>query len=425
MSNGAGQARRWVEHLRQGGTTPWLAFRDRPEDPDASPEANSGASAGTAGAVGSTGIPGAIQLEVLRRLNAWGTPPAGVAERVLASSPPGRGLPDLALVGVHPPTNFGPRPVDPASLPLDELLRLAVGVLAEQVSESGAGDSSASGAGDERAVPDRAGSDRAGSDAAGLRGLAPWRRRVEFAGDPWLADSVRAARAQHGMRRGLRSPEVLVLATDLPSWLWHVWSWRVVHLARPVTWSWWLDRWLGRGSLPPRADLSAILSRRSAEVDASRIRLVCGDPETALRGSSLAREVPPLYDAWGTGSATPDAAAMEVQAQTNAVLRVMLPESQVRAISAGRLWPLLAEVQPAQPAAGGVPERYREFLEAAGAQMSGLIAGGDYPVHGDPALLQRVTTGSDRAQDDKVLDVALQAVRRAGRAAAPAQERVE
>ncbi len=44
-------------------------------------------------------LPGAQQLELLRRLNLAGRPTAALAERVLEASAPGRGTPDLELVG--------------------------------------------------------------------------------------------------------------------------------------------------------------------------------------------------------------------------------------------------------------------------------------------------------------------------------------
>jgi hypothetical protein len=88
----------WVQHLRQGGTTPWADWTGTAE-----PEA----------AV----VPGAQQLELVRRLNLAGAPAPQLVERVFAASAPGRGQPDLELLGAVPESPFGPRPVDPATLP--------------------------------------------------------------------------------------------------------------------------------------------------------------------------------------------------------------------------------------------------------------------------------------------------------------------
>ena len=117
---GAERGWAWVDHLRSGGSTPWHDF------------------AGTASAprAGARLLPGAIQLEVARRLNALGgrddTAHRDLVDAVLGASAPGRGQPDLELVGVHDGSPFGPPPVDPADLPLEELVRMAVGVLADQ-----------------------------------------------------------------------------------------------------------------------------------------------------------------------------------------------------------------------------------------------------------------------------------------------------
>ena len=83
----------WVAHLRAGGTTPWLAWTD----PGAGDEP-----AGRA-------LPGAQQLELLRRINlarrrahgpvATATPRTRLADRVLAAPAAGRGKADLPLIG--------------------------------------------------------------------------------------------------------------------------------------------------------------------------------------------------------------------------------------------------------------------------------------------------------------------------------------
>src|SRR5512133_1345670 len=101
----AGEARAWgwVGHLRDGGTTPWADWSaPAPDDQQAGRY-----------------LPGAQQLELLRRINQRRLPSPELAERVLATSAPGRGRPDLGLVGVLLESRFGPPPVDPADLPAD------------------------------------------------------------------------------------------------------------------------------------------------------------------------------------------------------------------------------------------------------------------------------------------------------------------
>ena len=134
-----GPAHGWVAHLRDGGTTPWLAWAaDTTPDHDTPDRA----------------LPGAQQLELLRRINlARGSSarPRGeddrvrtrLADRVLAAPAAGRGLADLPLVGLTA-SDFGPRPVDPSHLEAHELLRVAsqdsnrkLAVLATEVGETG------------------------------------------------------------------------------------------------------------------------------------------------------------------------------------------------------------------------------------------------------------------------------------------------
>ena len=100
----------WVAHLREGGTTPWATGPD--DASDAGPY-----------------LPGAQQLELLRRLNRR---PARrrPRDRVLAAPAPGRGRPDLAAGrAVAEARPSARRPVDPADLSADELLRVATALL--------------------------------------------------------------------------------------------------------------------------------------------------------------------------------------------------------------------------------------------------------------------------------------------------------
>ena len=107
-------------------------------------------------------VPGAQQLELLRRLNQAGAPSSQLRERVLAASAPGRGQPDLELLGAATESRFGPRPVDPGTLPDRELLRVAASILAEDVVARGL------------PSPPRVGRPR------------PWRRPYRLLGDPEL-----------------------------------------------------------------------------------------------------------------------------------------------------------------------------------------------------------------------------------------------
>jgi len=79
VDTGRARAWAWVAHLRSGGTTPWRAWTAA-DAPDRDRFARGGRY-----------LPGAQQLELLRRLNAAGRPTASLVDRVLNASAPGRG----------------------------------------------------------------------------------------------------------------------------------------------------------------------------------------------------------------------------------------------------------------------------------------------------------------------------------------------
>ncbi|WP_343900237.1 hypothetical protein, partial [Nocardioides aquaticus] len=66
---------------------------------------------------------------LLRRVNAAGDLPVAARDRVLLASGLDRGRADLPLPG-GPRGRFGPLPLDPADVPTEELLRVAVLLLA-------------------------------------------------------------------------------------------------------------------------------------------------------------------------------------------------------------------------------------------------------------------------------------------------------
>ena len=152
-SRGRARAWAWIAQLRAGGTTPWRSWTAT----DASDQGRY--------------LPGAQQLELLRRLNLAGRPRRRWWSGCSPRSAPGRGRPDLELVGVDEARRFGPPAVDPAELSDDELLRVATGLLAEDLAA---------------ARPCR----QRPADRRGRR--RPCRRtRYELAGDPWLASAAR------------------------------------------------------------------------------------------------------------------------------------------------------------------------------------------------------------------------------------------
>ena len=104
----------WTAHLKDGGTTPWTEW-SAPAEPQ--------------GRI----VPGAQQLELLRRVNVVARPAPALAAAVLAVDPPRRSRPALPLAGGPAVPDHGPRPVDPAELDDNDLTRLAAVLLARDL----------------------------------------------------------------------------------------------------------------------------------------------------------------------------------------------------------------------------------------------------------------------------------------------------
>ena len=364
--SGAQRAWAWVAHLRAGGSTPWHDFDGADVDPSEE---------------GTRLLPGAVQLEVARRLNQRdGRADAAhrdLVDSVLAASAPGRGQPDLQLVGVHDGSPFGPPPVDPARLPADELLRMAVGVLADRVLAHPAPPVT-----ERRELP-----------------AAPWRRGYHLAGDPLLARHTRDALLEAGLRPGRRAPVAVLLADDLAGMLADVWTWRVQHRVAP-SWRWWVGHWARRDELPPRLDLTAVAERWAARVGRDRVHLVVGTPLPAtLLGTAPHARPEPL-----------SAEAGELVTRVNEVLRVLVTPERHQRLLDQVVMPLLADERGDRPA---VPERRRAWVRGRAERLVEELSRAGYPVHGDLAsLLPRSEEEATATTAAGVLDVALRALLR-------------
>lgn len=390
-----GQARAWawVAHLRVGGTTPWAEFHDEAESQG-------------------PWLPGAIQLEVARRLNQV-QPDRALVDRILDSSAPGRGQPDLELAGAASGRRFGPPPVEPATLPTSELLRMAVGVLAELVVEQDTGTAS----------PDRGhpasppGKLLAPGGAAGIfrtpsqqfsrarqrrSAGAPWRRAFHLVGDPQLADETRAALRAAGKSSGRRSPVVLVLADDLAGMLSDLWAWRVRHTVH-AGWPWWVAHWARRDQLPPRLDLAQVTRTWADRVGAANVHVIVGaDPGPEVAGLlGVRRGLPP-----SRARMSPD--AVETVRQTNAVLRVITGQERHQELLDRVLVPALDDHRGPRRA---VPEEHLAWVRRRAENLRRQVLSGEYPVHGDPDLVLPGDRSPTAAPTDEgTLDVALRAL---------------
>lgn len=370
----------WVAHLRAGGTTPWAEWAD--EGP---------AEAGVR-------LPGAEQLELLRRLNrdVTTTPAPGLVRRILTTSAPGRGRRGLPLPGDGPAPAYGVAPVDPGELTAEELLRSACLLLAE---------------------------DLVTADAAGETEPDPtpgWRRRLRhryrLAGDRWLTGPLRDELLRRGRPQGGRDHVVYVVGCPLDQLLADVWTARCFGQA-PVAWEPWLRQARRRGHVGPRTDLLRIARQWRERVGAERVQIVLDAAllPALLRVRRLPRDVlePPALSA----------DAVELARSVGPVLGLLVaPEEKERLLRRG-LRPRLAEIASAgqgRPALGVPPDQLGWVREEALRQRDGLLTDG-YAVHGDPdRLLPRAAPTGEPAglpDTDRVLTLALRLLaERGGRA---------
>ncbi len=362
-----GRAHGWVAHLRAGGTTPWLGWT-APADP--------------------TGpLPGAQQLELLRRVNAaaQGRPRPGLADRVLGTPAAGRGKADLSLVGVDAAA-WGPRPVDPASLGPRELLRVASVLLAEDLV-------------------------RLGTDPTPTAWPRPWRRRLRLVGDPLVVAGHRRDLAARGRPEGGRRPVLVVVGAPLDELLAHTWTQRCFETGTQP-WAEWLRFWRERDQLPARADLPASVERwptrrRSVRIVTDRDR---------LPGQLGVSHLPQVL--------VPGADQAELARRVAAVVGLMVPAPERP--------PLMRTLQLRMPGGGSapvaVPEGEQEWVAAAAARSTRTLTRAGYPVVGDLADLAP-TSGPHPvrggASDQQVLDLAIRMVADTTWRTRPAERQVD
>lgn len=347
----------WVQHLREGGSTPWASW-SAPGD-----------SLGAA-------LPGAQQLELVRRLNARaGHPlPGDLVARILGTSAPGRGQPDLELVGVAVPSDFGPRPVDPSDLPPRELLRVAAAVLAEDLVAAG--------------VPPR-------PRAAVPR---PWRTRYRLVGDPVLADPVREQLVGLGRPPGGRHPVVLLLAAPLDRMLADAWTLRSFDMGAP-SWHVWLRQVTRHEELPARFDPLRQARAWSERVGRSRVEVVLDhDALPALLGVRRPLDVPGEVPAQ-----VPDLAR-----RVASLLTLHVPADRRTELLRRGLAPRLRGVVGAPVV---VPEEHAGWLARQADRLVQGMRRAGYAVHGDLDDLRPggrgARTGVTSADPAATLDLAM------------------
>jgi len=366
----------WAAHLRAGGTTPWAEWVGGPVEP------------------GGRTLPGGEQLELLRRLNLVGRPGPALVRRVLTTSAPGRGRRGLPLPGDGAPPAYGVGPVDPGSLPAEELLRTAALLLAEDL-----------------VAADAAGQTQPDPTPGRRRRL---RHRYRLAGDRWATGPLRDELVRRGHPQGGREHVVYVVGRPLDLLLADVWTARCFGQA-PVAWPAWLAQARHRGSLGPRTDLLRVARQWRDRVGPERVQIVL---DTSLLPALLrVRRLPAAVVSPPALSAD----AVELARQVGPTLGLLVaPEEKERLLRRG-LRPRLVAAAPARPSRPplGVPSEHLDWLrEQARRQRDGLRADG-YAVHGDLDQLLPAETGDPAGLPDvdRVLTLALRLLaERGGRA---------
>jgi len=361
------RAHSWVAHLREGGTTPWLAWADQ----------------GAPGDVPAGPLPGAQQLELLRRINlAAGSsaqPRGGndrdrtrLADRVLGAPAAGRGKADLPLVGLGAP-GFGPRPVDPADLSAHELLRVASVLLADDLVALGA-------------------------DPVGTSWPRPWRRRFRLVGDPVVVTALRADLVARGRPEGGPRPFLVAVGAPLDDLLARTWTQRCFETGTKP-WPEWLRFWRERDQLPARADLPASVRRWSGRRPFVRI---VTDLDRLPHQVGV-RRLPEVR--------VPGADQAELARRVAAVVGLKVP-AEARP---GLMRTLQERIPDTGTAPIVVPPREHAWVAASAERMSRSLSRAGYSVVGDladlaPRRASSGAAGTGGAEDQQVLDLAIRMV---------------
>lgn len=379
MTDSAAGPRRawgWVRHLLEGGTTRWSEFEgEAPREPGF--------------------LPGAQQLELLRRLNVLGAdlgrPSYDLAQRVLHTSGIGRGQQHLDLVGVRDRSSFGAPPVRPREIPLEEMHRVASGVLADLAVAA--------------TVPEEPEWPR----------TRVRRTRYRLGGDPLLARSVRLQLRTHGWPPGGRRPVAVMLLSDYATYLADVWTVRA-RQGDSSTWRLWLDGRFKSHGLPGSLDIERQCGNWAYTVGAERVHLAFEAPDVRrLLGS------PRLSD-----PDRPSHAATEAVRQVGQALRSTVQPPERRQRLAGIVVPWLERAEAQAGAATGlprprIPRHMTGWVDAEARRIHEALLEAGYPVLGAgglerllPAPRETGRAGSLVEHHEVVLELMLRAMLAAG-----------
>ncbi len=345
----------WAAHLRAGGTTPWSAWRPSIADPGGDPGGDSSLL---------HPLPDAIHLELVRRINLAAGPDArglgGLADRVFATASPGRGLLDVPLPWPGRPRRFGTPARDPSSLPEDELVRLATGVLAHL-------------------LPDVASPT---PQQHRTRWSAPWRRRFLLHGSPATVAAVRRSLLAQGLVETPWRTTHVVIARPVEVMMAEHWA-ETVRNGGILKWSAIWRRAEAAGRLPGQIDVTAIANRlRHRRREALHVVVAREAGTAAELAAEVLRARPPVL------KVTVDAALSDLLRRLNRLTALTQGPAHVRGLSRTLVTLLdestLGSGDVAEPA---VPPSSLPWAREVAAASAEQLRDAGYAVHGEPDAL--------------------------------------
>jgi len=359
----------WAAHLRSGGTTPWSAWLGRDPAP--------------ASVAQPQPLPDAVHLELVRRLNlAAGGAVEGLADRVLTTASPGRGLVDVPLTWPDGNRGYGSPATEPALLPEEELIRLAVGVLAHLLPGTPA---------------------TRAEEAAG-RWPAPWRRRFRLHGAPGTASAVRHGLLRQGLVETDWRPTHIVLARPVEVMMAELWAARTL-AGGSLRWTTLWRRRVAAGHLPASIDVPAVTRHLTGRRREPVHVVVARDAQETAETTARLLGARPFAVA-GTGGL----AHTDLLRRVNRLTALTSGPDRVRELAA-RLSAALDRVPLADsPQPPSVPRAALGWAREQADRAAGDLEGDGYAVHGNPGDLAPSDHGQPGTVDrTRTLELALAA----------------
>ena len=368
----------WAAHLRSGGTTAWSAWRDAGiRDPtDVALQRP---------------VPDAIHLELVRRLNLAAGQEAhglgGLADRVLATGAPGRGLLDVPLPWPAAPRRFGTPAIEPEQVPEEQLIRLAVGVLAHLLPD----------------VP------RPEPEELPSPWPMPWRRRFRLHGSPGTVSAVRRSLLGQGLVETDWRPVHVVIARPVEVMMAEHWA-ASVRDGGILKWSTVWRRAEAAGRLPGPIDVPAIAHRlRDRPHEPLHVVVACEADDAAALAAEVLRASPAAIRDSG------DPAQSDLLRRLNRLTALTHGHRLVRELARKLVATLDEEsVQTREVASPVTPPASLPWANEVAVASAEEIRRAGYAVHGDPDALapnaQRLPGAVDR---ERTLELAVTACLRA------------